>query len=419
VIVWASKEEKNAGDGDDTEKRTGASSDIPSPAGTPGNGSNGPRTVSLHFKDGQTPLPVPATTGEGRMERFSDIVRFREKKQMDKDSSRSRNKDKDLWFREFDVRKVEGDQPSPTSEASEASGEEPNARRAYERLRERARETRKRVREDQDLDAAGILSDLEYVLENHLLEDLFEYAMMSPEDPGQILSQILDVTIVALKLGAGLGYGKQELLDLGLAAFLENIGMYKIPESIIEKRGRLDEREMALMREHPILSAKILSRLGEPFQWVSDVALQVHERADGSGYPKGLKGEEIGEPASIIGLADTYVAMIKRRPHRDKFLRADAVKLILKEGKTLFPEKVLKVFLEHISLFPLNTLVRLNNDFIARVIATDPGQPLRPTLELLQDGRNAPLRDRKVIRLADHPELSILEAVDESVLAGH
>ena len=205
-------------------------------------------------------------------------------------------------------------------------------------------------------------------------------------------------------------------MELGLAAFLENVGMYVVSDAILGKEGPLDEEEMAVIKGHPEGSRQILSSLGEDYQWLGEVALQVHERSDGSGYPKRLKGEQISETASIIGLADTYVAMIKRRPYRDKYLQTDAIKLIIKEEKGLFPTRVLKVFLDHISLFPVNTLVRLNNKSVGRVISTDHNQPLRPIIELIYDGEGKKLKDRQVIRLCDNPLLHIQESIDERAL---
>ncbi len=206
------------------------------------------------------------------------------------------------------------------------------------------------------------------------------------------------------------------LLKLGLAAFLENVGMYKIPDSIIKKRGKLEEGEIKIIKAHPRRSTEILGRMGERYKWLAQIALQVHERADGSGYPNGLKGKEIHELASIIGLMDIYMAMIQNRAYRDKFIPSDAMKFIIKDAKKLFPPKILKVFLTLISLFPVNTYVRLNNKSVGRVISTDKDQPFRPTIELLYDGLGNKLEERKVIRLSENPLLNLIESIDEKKL---
>jgi len=156
--------------------------------------------------------------------------------------------------------------------------------------------------------------------------------------------------------------------------------------------------------------------MGKRYRWLADVVLQVHERSDGSGYPRGLKGGEISELASIIGLLDTYVAMIKQRPYRDKFLQSYAVKFLINEAKGLFPGKVLKVFLDQISLFPVHTHVRLNNKSIGLVLSTNKSQPMRPVIQLLYDSQGHKIEKKEIIRLSDNPLLYIVEGIDEKDL---
>ena len=243
-----------------------------------------------------------------------------------------------------------------------------------------------------------------------------EYAMSRPDRYDWMLLHTVRVTIACLKIGRGLGYDTKGLLELGLAAFLENVGMYKIPDFIPKKKEKLKKEEISIIKQHPSVSYQILSNLGRRYGWLADVALQVHERTDGSGYPKGLVGEEILEMASIIGLLDTYSAMTEEKPYRDKFLQSHAVNFIIKETKKLFPPRILKIFLNQISLFPVNSFIRLNNQSIGRVVSTDENQPLRPTIEILFDGRSKRVQEREVIRLAENPLLYIIESIDEKSL---
>jgi HD-GYP domain-containing protein (c-di-GMP phosphodiesterase class II) len=191
------------------------------------------------------------------------------------------------------------------------------------------------------------------------------------------------VTFVALKIGKGLGYDAKRLLELGLVAFLENVGMYKIPDRILSKEGKLEPDEMGIIKKHPEMGARILSCLGERYRWLAKIVLQTHERADGSGYPRGLKGGEISELASIAGLADTYVALTSDRPYRERYLQFNAVKLIITKAKALFPTKILRVFLNEISMFPVGTYVKLNNGCVGRVLSTEKNQVLRPNVKVL------------------------------------
>ena len=350
------------------------------------------------------------------MVRFSDIVRIRDKTTRDENQVKDRPDDQ-LWFSEFDILKMPREEISaerPDGPGADVRG--PVTVFYYKRLKEQSEIIRDTVKNGLKLSISTVLADLQHILDHNLIDEMYDFAMCAPENAGERHSHPLDVTFVSLRMGKGMGYDDGGLLELGLAAFLENVGMYLVPDGILGKEGPLDEHEMDVIKGHPEASRQILSSLGEDYQWLGEVALQVHERSDGSGYPKRLKGDQISETSSIIGLADTYVAMIKRRPYRDKYLQTDAIKLIIKEEKGLFPTRVLKVFLDHISLFPVNTLVRLNNKSVGRVISTDHNQPLRPIIELISDGEGNKLKDRQVIRLCDNPLLHIEESLDEGAL---
>jgi HD-GYP domain-containing protein (c-di-GMP phosphodiesterase class II) len=283
----------------------------------------------------------------------------------------------------------------------------------YEKLTRLAKDIQEKVASDQGISPSPILADLHAVIDRDIVKPLFEHAMSQPGDWKDMSVHSVEVTLASLMVGKGMGYDKKKLLEVGLAAFLENVGMYRIPEGILQKPTKLETEEIDRIREHPETSAKILSRLGDRYEWLAEAALQVHERADGSGYPRGLKGSEISEVASIIGLVDAYVAMIRKRAYRERILQTDAIRFILKEAKVQFPTKTLKAFLNSISLFPFNTYVKLNNKSIGRVISTDKNHPLRPTVETLYDGLGNKPERREIVRLSDNPLLYIVETVDE------
>ena len=293
---------------------------------------------------------------------------------------------------------------------------DPEVQIYYEKFVERAMDIRDRVKNDQGISPSPVLSDLHHIIDKDLIDDLYEHAMSAPDNYEEMLIHTIDVTFTSLRVGKGEGYDTKMLLHLGLAAFLENVGMYKIPDSILKKRGKLEEEEIATIKEHPKIGSEILGWMGERYSWLSKVALQIHERSDGSGYPLGLQGDEISELASIIGLVDIYVAMIKKRPYREKFVQTDAIKSIVEASKGLFPPKIVKSFLTQITLFPVNSYVRLNNRSIGRVISTANDKPLRPTIELLYDGLGKKRGDKQVISLSDNPLLYISGSVNENEL---
>ena len=146
---------------------------------------------------------------------------------------------------------------------------------------------------------------------------------------------------------------------------------------------------------------------------MADVALQVYERADSSGYPRGLKEGQIHEYASIIGLVGVYSAMIKDRPYRERIEKNRAIRTIIASSKGKFPPKIVKAFLNQISFFPLNSYVRLNDRSVGRVITTYPNFPLKPTVEILYDSLGNKLEEARIADLPGEPLLYITGSVDE------
>ena len=126
-----------------------------------------------------------------------------------------------------------------------------------------------------------------------------------------------------------------------------------------------------------------------------------------------LRGEKTPVGTSILTAEGMFDTMITDRPYRDKFVQTDAIKYIIEEGSGQFPTGIRKVFLNQLSLFPVNTYVRLNNKSIGRVLCTDRNQPLRPTIELVRDSAGHKTLKRELIKLSENPLLYITESLHE------
>lgn len=111
------------------------------------------------------------------------------------------------------------------------------------------------------------------------------------------------------------------------------------------------------------------------------------------------------------------MAMTRMRPYMDKQMQPDAVKSIVGLSKSKFPARIVKEFLNQISIFPVNSYVKLNNKSIGRVVSTSGSQPLRPVIELVYDGHGQKLEKRPIVNLADSPLLHIVDFIDERELA--
>jgi HD-GYP domain-containing protein (c-di-GMP phosphodiesterase class II) len=276
-----------------------------------------------------------------------------------------------------------------------------------------ARKVQSWVQRNETIDISLVIPVLSSIIDNDLIGPLYHYLAFEGDKGDELPVHTIDVTIFSLKVGVGMGYDKKRLLALAMAAFMHNVGMYKIPQNILKKKGRLSEQEFREIQRHPEIGADILSALSDKHRWLADVALQVHERADGSGYPKGLKEDQIHEYAYIIGLVDVYSAMIKDRPYRNRLEQNRAMRDVISYSKRRFPAKIVKVFLNQISFFPENSFVKLNDRSVGRVITTNPDFPLKPAVEILYDNLGNRLGESRIVDLSERPLLYVTGSVNE------
>ena len=134
----------------------------------------------------------------------------------------------------------------------------------------------------------------------------------------------------AVSLGRALGLGHDDLHALHRGGYLHDIGKVGVPDSVLLKPGPLTPEESALMRRHPEIGDSLCAPL-QSLRAVRPIILSHHERLDGSGYPAGLRGDEVPLLAQIVGIVDVYDALTSRRPYREALSHAAAVKFMLEE----------------------------------------------------------------------------------------
>jgi HD-GYP domain-containing protein (c-di-GMP phosphodiesterase class II) len=264
-------------------------------------------------------------------------------------------------------------------------------------------------------DPEGIFDDAATIAERRsLLEALFAETFR-PREPGDPLARAaLNTAIYAQRLAAGLGYAKESLPELVVAGWLHKIGLARLPTEIVFATTPLDGKAAASLREHPKLARDSIRALGRRFDTVAELVYQCQERYDGSGYPLGLSAERIAEPALVLGLASVFEAMTQPRAYRQRMIPLAAVKEILQQERTRFPRNVLRQFFTSFSGFPPFTYVRLSSNALAQVVASDPVNPLRPTVVILRDAAGRRPTSVETLRLVEHPSLHIVGPVSEA-----
>ncbi len=149
----------------------------------------------------------------------------------------------------------------------------------------------------------------------------------------------IDVALISLMMAVELGYSDEELFTLGIGTLLHDVGKLLVPKSIIQKPESLTDMEMSLIRQHCELGMSSLEGLNLPKEY-TDIVMQHHERLDGSGYPKGLKGNEICRNARIVMIADAIDSITSYRPYRQPQTISNAIKKLRDEEERCLQELV-------------------------------------------------------------------------------
>src|SRR5689334_19026580 len=156
--------------------------------------------------------------------------------------------------------------------------------------------------------------------------------------------------IYAVEMGKLFKLSDSDLSALHAGALLHDIGKLAVPEYILNKPGKLTEAEFAKMKIHPVVGGDILKRVNFPYP-VEDIVRYHHEKWDGSGYPKGLKGESIPLVARIISVVDFYDATRCDRPYRKGMKREESLALLRSMVGNAFDPKVVEIFTQHVEEF--------------------------------------------------------------------
>lgn len=208
----------------------------------------------------------------------------------------------------------------------------------------------------------------------------------------------LNVALISNVFGKWLHFSNEDIETLTLAGLLHDVGKLMIPSEIITKPQKLTDREYATVKTHAMRGYYILKGK-DVSEHVKNAALMHHEKCDGSGYPQGLKGNQIDEFAKIIAIADVYDAMTSARIYRGPLCPFEVLGIFEDEGYQKYETKYLLTFFEEIVLTYMHNQVRLSNGLEGEIIMLNKTSPSRPTIHV-GDG---------FINLAEQRDLFITE----------
>ena len=262
--------------------------------------------------------------------------------------------------------------------------------------------------ENRKADPSAVMSTAETIINSLRKNNDLVKMLFAKKQANDITSHLIDTAIVAAKIGFALGYGSGQMRELVICALVHDIGMLRVQKEVRLKKNRLSETEWTEIRKHPAYSYEMLKNKGLP-PIVPEAAYQEQEREDGSGYPRGLKGESIHEYAKIIGLSAIYTAMLQPRPQRERKIPFEIIKEIIEQNKEQFPRHLIRIVIEEFSVFPVGLYVKLNTGEIARVVRTNKLTPMKPTIEALIDSHGRRFQEPKKYDMTKEPILQIVD----------
>lgn len=193
----------------------------------------------------------------------------------------------------------------------------------------------------------------------------------------------VNVMLLSVITGISIGLNRNQLYDLSLGALLHDVGKIFTPEHILKKPGSLTAEEYEVMKEHSMRGYQFLKEY-TAFSAVSRIViLQHHERINGSGYPRGLKGAELHLYSKITSIGDVYDALTSDRHYRKALPACEALDYIQGGAELHFDPTLVNAFLQRVNPYPVGTLLRLSNGMIGVVEKVNMGWYQRPVVKIL------------------------------------
>ena len=230
---------------------------------------------------------------------------------------------------------------------------------------------------------------------------------------------LVNTAILSALIAQEMRLPNHKIMQIVTGALLHDVGMLRMPKEIVEKKGGLSEAELQRIQSHPLYTYKIVNKELLYPEDVGHIVLQHHERWDGEGYPRRIAGTAIDLGARIVSVADAFEAMVSQKPYRNSMMGYQAMKNLLSDNLRRFDPDVIKAFIQTMGIYPIGSIILLNNGALARVMEVQATAPLRPKIKILIDefGKTFTQDDGDEIDLLVEKSLFIAKAVDPKELA--
>lgn len=245
------------------------------------------------------------------------------------------------------------------------------------------------------LDIGQCINVSKEIVNEMLSNSTWDYGMVDIRSFEEYLYRhSVQVAVLATLIGIGMGFSRKELEELCLGGLLHDLGMLRVGKNISTTDAVLSYIEVAQVRLHPKISLRMIEERRDIMMTTRMAVLQHHENEDGSGYPEGKAGDKIHRFAKILHVADTYDALISKRPYRKPYTYQEAVEYLMGRCNAQFNKEIVQQFLKSVPVYPKGFPVMLSDGREGFVLRNKKGFPLRPVIRLL-DGKEIDLSDVK------------------------
>lgn len=211
----------------------------------------------------------------------------------------------------------------------------------------------------------------------------------------------INVALYSLLIGKWIGLNEVEMKKVIKAGLLHDIGKSKISSSIINKKGKLTREEFEIIKTHSQIGYEMSKSISDIDEDVRQAILSHHEREDGSGYPRGLKGEEISIYAKILAIADVYDALTSERIYKDKSTPFEAIEEFRIMGLHSFDTRILNIFFNSIIQYYVNSKVKINSGEVGEIVFIPPNDITKPVIRV----------ENSYVELSRNNDIKIVEMV--------
>jgi HD-GYP domain-containing protein (c-di-GMP phosphodiesterase class II) len=290
-------------------------------------------------------------------------------------------------------------------EATSVESELPKAQSAYANTTSVVRELSRGVEIGNAIDSAQSHEAAAQITESVVRNpDAMALLTKLQESSGETLSRAVGISVTMAIFGRFLQLPKERIHILGMLGLLQDVGKLQLPADLAA-RGPATDAEIELYRTHVNHSFRILgSTPGLPPELPGLASLH-HERFDGSGYPRGLRGDAIAMPGLIAGIVDAYDTLTAPRPFGENLSPGNALSILYKERGKKFHPALVEQFIQCMGVFPVGSVVELNSGEIAVVIAQNMVRRMQPRIMVVQDAKGNRLLPYKMLDLMKEPKV--------------